>query len=82
LSSPHREALNQRNKKVQIKKVQKSPRTPPPPPRKKYFPGEFFGNAQKRTKKKKEEEGAYLLFLRAGADVRQFPVLFFLPPLA
>jgi hypothetical protein len=62
----------------------------------KYFPGDFFlnrthffsrvfelplpRNAQKRTKKK--EEGTYVLFLRAGADVRRFLVLFFLPPLA
>jgi hypothetical protein len=32
-------------------------------------------------KKGKKEEGACVLFLRAGADVRRFPVLFFLPPL-
>jgi hypothetical protein len=37
-------------------------------------------NAQKRTKKKKE--GTHVLFLRAGADARRFPVfLFFCRPL-
>jgi hypothetical protein len=92
LSSPHREALNQRNnKKSKEKEVKQIP------PEKK-FPGDFFGNvliffsrvfelplprnAQKRTKKifKKKKVRTYF-FLRAGADVRRFLVLFFLPPL-
>jgi hypothetical protein len=37
-------------------------------------------NAQKRTKKKKRKVRTYF-FLRAGADVRRFLVLFFRPPL-
>jgi hypothetical protein len=39
-------------------------------------------NAQKRTeKKKKREKVRTYLFLRAGADVRRFPVLFLSAPL-
>jgi hypothetical protein len=68
LSSPHREALNQRNKQIERKKIKKITRKKIPTP-KKYFPGDFFlkrtqffsrvfelplpRNAQKRTKKKK-----------------------------
>jgi hypothetical protein len=33
-------------------------------------------------KKRKKKKGTYVLFLRAGTDVRRFLVLFFLPPLA
>jgi hypothetical protein len=40
-------------------------------------------NAQKRTKKKrKKKRSVRTFFFRAGADVRHFPVLFFLPPLS
>jgi hypothetical protein len=31
----------------------------------------------KNALKKKEKEGTYVFILRAGADVRRFPVLFF-----
>jgi hypothetical protein len=90
LSSPHREALNQRNKKIIRKKI---------PPPKKYFPGDFFlkrtqifsrvcelplpRNAQKRTKKKKKKKKKVrtYFFLRAGADVRRFLGFLFLSPL-
>jgi hypothetical protein len=99
LSFPCREALNQRNKKVERKKNHRKPpesKIPPPPPPKKYFPGEFFGNvliffprvfelplprnAQKRTKKKKYVRTYFLL--RAGADVRRYPIFFSAAPLA
>jgi hypothetical protein len=60
------------------------------PPGKKHFPGDFFG---KRTQfvscvfelplplPKKTPKNALKNKLRAGADVRRFPVLFCLPPL-
>jgi hypothetical protein len=72
LSSPHREALNQRNKKSKGKEVKKNyPEKNSPP--KKYVTGDFFfetysiffsrvfelplpRNAQKRTKKKGEKK--------------------------
>jgi hypothetical protein len=58
----------------------------------KYFPAFFLGNvlkffpcfqsplADKRPKTHYKKEGTYF-FLRAGADLRRFSVLFFLPPL-
>jgi hypothetical protein len=96
LSSPHREALNQRNNENRKEnKLKKFTQKKNPP--KKYFPGDFFFEtysiffscfrtplAEKRPKThfKKKKKSTYVLFLRAGADVRRFLVLFFLSPLA
>jgi hypothetical protein len=97
LSFPYREALNQRNKKAERNKTKKNPPGNPPPPPKKYVPGQFFGHVlfffscfrtpltEKRPKthfKKRKNEVRTYFFLRAGADVRRFPVLFFLSPCA
>jgi hypothetical protein len=83
LSSPYREALNQRNKKVERKKIKKLPRN--------FFLETYSvvfrvfelplpRNAQKRTsKKRKKEEGTYVrtFFCELAQVVRRFPVLFF-----
>jgi hypothetical protein len=75
---------------LRIKKINPKKYLPP----KQYFPGDFFGNAlkiisvfskspcretPKNALKKKEKVRAYF-FLRAGADVRRFPVFFSAAP--